>query len=92
LPSRPNDVAGVGIAHARNGFPFLQTERRAGHPLEQGETVVELTYSAGLGGAFVLQPAVQWVKNPGTIPDLDDALVFGLRAHVHLELPGESGP
>ena len=28
--------------------------------------------------------------NPGTNPDLDDALVFGLRAHVHLEFPGGS--
>jgi porin len=88
LPDRPNDVVGLGLAHARNSSPFLRFQLSEGSPLEQAETVVELTYSVELGGAIVIQPDVQWVKNPGTLPAIEDALVFGLRAHVHLEYAG----
>jgi porin len=56
--------------------------------MDRSETVVELTYRAQISRFFVLQPDVQWVVNPGMNPELADALVFGLRAHLSLELPG----
>jgi porin len=88
LPGRPDDVAGVGIAYARNGSPFLRAQRRVGNPIEQAETVLELTYRAEFGRLFLLQPDLQWVKDPGMDPGVADALVFGLRGHVLLEYPG----
>ena len=87
LAARPDDVAGLGIAYARNGSPFLKEQRKEGLDLERAETVMELTYRAQLGRFFVLQPNLQWVMSPGMDPAVSDALVLGLRAHVHLELP-----
>jgi carbohydrate-selective porin OprB len=40
-----------------------------------------------LGRFFVLQPNLQWVMSPGMDSRVSDALILGLRAHVHLELP-----
>jgi hypothetical protein len=87
LAMRPDDVVGVGIAHARNGSPFLAFQREAGRPMERAETVLELTYRAQLGRFFVVQPDFQWIKDPGMDPGADDALVFGLRGHFLLEFP-----
>jgi porin len=89
VPNRPDDVVGLGITHARNGSPFLQMRRDAGIPTERGETVVELTYRAELGGLMVLQPDIQWIRNPGMDPAVGDALLLGLRAHVLLTFPGQ---
>lgn len=86
LYGRPDDVAGLGIAHARNGSPFLRGQREGGMSTEPSETVLELTYRAQLGRFFVVQPDLQWVMNPGMDPGVPNALVFGLRGHVHLEL------
>jgi porin len=80
-------VAGLGVAYARNGSPFLGERRKEGLDLEQAETVLELTYRAQLGRFFVLQLNLQWVMSPGMDPAVSDALVLGLRAHIHLELP-----
>jgi porin len=86
-PGRPDDVAALGIAHAQNGTPFLRGQMEAGIPMERGETVLELTYRAQVGRFFVVQPDLQWVMNPGMDPGVADALVFGLRGHLLLELP-----
>jgi carbohydrate-selective porin OprB len=47
-----------------------------------------MTYRAEFGRYYVVQPDLQWVKNPGMDPGVSDALVFGLRGHVLLEFPG----
>ncbi len=87
LPCRPDDAVGLGVAHARNGSPYLRAQREAGTPREKSETVVELTYRAQLGDFLVIQPDLQWVQNPGMDPERTHALVFGLRGHLLLELP-----
>jgi porin len=51
--------------------------------------VVELTYRAELGGLMVLQPDIQWIRDPGMDPAVDDAFLLGLRAHVLLAFPGQ---
>jgi porin len=88
LPGRPDDTAGLGLAYARNGDPFLELHRLEGHTLEDTETVFEFTYRAELGSAFLFQPNLQWIQNPGMEPDVGDALVLGLRLHLLLEHPG----
>lgn len=87
LPGRPDDVTGLGVAHARNGSPYLRAQRQAGFATERAETVVELTHRVQLGSAFVIQPDLQWVKNPGMDPSSANALVFGVRGHLFFQLP-----
>ena len=88
IPGRPDDVTALGIAYARNGSPFLQEQRRLGVSMERGETVIELTHRAEIGGVFALQPDLQWVWNPGMNPDVMSALVFGIRGLLQLEIQG----
>ncbi len=88
LPRRPDDMAGLGIAYARNGDPFLRFQRLEGSAMEEAETVVELTYRAELGSVFLLQPNLQWIQNPGMNPEVSDAVVLGLRLHILVEYPG----
>lgn len=81
VPGRPVDQFGIALSVARNGDPFMAAAG-AGMPLDRRETNVELTYRARLADWLVLQPNIQYVKNPGTDPSLDDALVAGLRFEV----------
>ncbi|HAH99398.1 MAG TPA: hypothetical protein DCO70_08675, partial [Verrucomicrobiales bacterium] len=46
------------------------------------ETVVEAAYEYIFSDDFIIQPSVQWVKDPGAIGELEDALVFGLRVNL----------
>lgn len=87
LPDREEDVVALGVAHARNGSPFVRARRLAGEPVERAETVVEFSYKAQLDETFQLQPSLQWVLNPGMEPGVENALVFGLRGMATLELP-----
>ncbi len=87
VPGRPDDVAALGVAYARNGSPFLSARRAAGERLERAETVVELTYRVQLLDRLQLQPDLQWVIDPGMDPAVGNALVLGLRAGVLVDLP-----
>ncbi len=89
VPGRPEDVLALGFSHARNGSPFLSSLEEAGHPMDETETVVEVTYLAELGSHFLIQPDLQWFRNPGMEPSLKNAVVLGLRLHLLLEYPGE---
>lgn len=71
--------AGIGVAHARLGGPA----RRAG-AVERAETTVELTIAANITDRIVLQPDVQYVINPGWDPDLENAVVAGVRLQISL--------
>lgn len=87
VPGRPGDAAGLGVAHARNGSPFLRSRRTTGARVERAETVVELTYRLRLSDRLSFQPDLQWIVDPGMAPDVDDALVVGLRGSAGLTLP-----
>lgn len=80
LPSRPTDVAGFAVAHARNGDDF-----RAANPgIERAETALEWTYLIPAAPWLNIQPDVQYVIDPGTDPTLDNAVVVGFRVQVAL--------
>ena len=72
LAARPDDVVGLGVAHATIGEPG-----RA-EPGCDRETVVELFYRLPVSGWMQLQPDVQWVHRPGGRVG-DSAWVAGLR-------------
>jgi porin len=72
---RVEDVAGIGVAHARNSGEF-----RALNPaLEAGETVVEFSYQFVLGPALSIQPDLQFIVDPGTDPALRNTVVANIR-------------
>lgn len=87
IAGRPEDAAGLGIAHARNGSHFLRSRRTSVGRLERAETVVELTYRIQMSDRLELQPDLQWIVDPGMDRDADNALVVGLRGIASLTLP-----
>ncbi|AWN40413.1 carbohydrate porin [Methylobacterium durans] len=97
LPGRPDDVAGLGLAHTRiaRRARLSDWDRAlfAGLPLpiRRSETALELTYQAVVAPGFTVQPSLQYVAAPGggagnpRRPDLArlrNSVVLGLRATV----------
>ncbi len=74
FPSRPEDELGLALAMANSGSAYRSLE-----PANSHELSIELTYRAQVHPNIALQPEVQYVINPGLRPDLDNALVVGLR-------------
>ncbi len=75
LPGRSEDVLGVAVAHARNGYAYL----RANPGAEPAETAIEVTYLIVPWRGITLQPNLQYIVNPGTDRALDNALIVGTR-------------
>lgn len=73
---RPDDQIGLAVASARAGDPF----RAAG--AESHETTWELSYSAPITDWLRLQPDLQYVRNPGLDPALENTLVIGVRVEL----------
>lgn len=84
LPHRNGDVFGLAIAVARNGEDFMEYTKAEGNGINHTETAIELTYRAEILDWLVLQPDVQYVLNPSMAPDLDDALIIGVRMEIRL--------
>jgi len=82
LPSRAEDVLGLGVSAAFNGDDFKQARSAAGTPADDTEAAVELSYWMPLLPWLSLQLDAQLILNPSTDPALDDALLFGLRYQV----------
>ena len=80
LPSRDNDVAGLGVVYARVSGEARDAAGQA-YPTHQ-ETVVEFSYQATLGDHLTLQPDFQYVFHPGAVRNGRDAVVAGLRCSV----------
>lgn len=78
LPGRSEDVIGVAVAHARNGYAFLRSNPGA----EDAETAIEATYLIVPWRGIRLQPNLQYIVNPGTDRAVDDALIVGTRIQV----------
>jgi len=82
LPARGEDVAGFGVSAAFLGDKFKTAQRRAGTPVDDREIALEGTYWMPLLPWMSLQLDAQYIRNPGADPDVDDALVFGLRYQI----------
>ncbi len=77
--SRQDDEVGFAMAWAGTSSALRQAGADAGVPIESHETAIELTYRAKLTDHVTVQPNIQWIINPGLNPQLDNALVIGLR-------------
>jgi len=73
-----DDVFGFGLARAESG-----SEHRDRNPADDDyEMAFECTYKFDPRPWITLQPGLQYIKNPGLDPILDDALAFYLRAYI----------
>lgn len=80
LPSRDNDLLGLGFSNVLFSGGFLQQNIAAGIPMAKYETAVELFYKYQFSQFITFQPDIQYIANPGG--QYRDALVPGMRFEV----------
>ncbi len=80
--SRPGDTLGLGIAWAHLGDEYRALRSFDGQPATAAETIFELVYRTELTPWLSLLPNVQFVRDPGADPRVDDAWVAGLRFEI----------
>jgi len=85
FPGRNTDQFGLSLGRAHNGDKYRQAEEIADTPTDDNETDIELTYRAYVTHWLAVQPNLQYIINPNTDPQLDDALVMGVRLEFILE-------
>lgn len=76
------DELGIAVAQARNSDTYRRAAALEGAAADRVETNLELTWRIQINERIVLQPDIQYIINPGTDPQLDDAVVVGLRFEV----------
>lgn len=87
LLGREGEVFGVAVAHARHGEEARAAGSAAGEPLRRDETVFELTWKFPVAPRLTLQPDLQYIVHPGSVPGRRDALVAGVRFDWRLDAP-----
>ncbi|MDH5563376.1 MAG: carbohydrate porin [Nitrospirota bacterium] len=79
FPGRNFDQTGMGAAAAVNGKYYKRSQRQAGQSVNNAEITVEVTHSIYVNSNLFIQPDVQYVLNPGTVPGRKNAFVLGVR-------------
>ncbi len=74
-----DDELGIAIAQAYNGDPHRRLARLSGTPEDKVETNLELSWRIPVTQWLAVQPDLQYIFDPGTDPQLRDALVVGVR-------------
>ncbi|HEX5314833.1 MAG TPA: carbohydrate porin [Gammaproteobacteria bacterium] len=81
ISGRPNDALGLGMARVLPSDLF----QRATPGVTRPETVFEATYQAAISKSLVIHPDVQYITNPGAVPDYDNAWVVGFRLQYQMQ-------
>ena len=79
VPNRSNDELGLGIAFARNGSHYFDSQHLQGLPVTRAETAIELTYLIQVNSWLALQPDLQYVISPNTTQAIPNAFALQLR-------------
>lgn len=82
---RGDDQIGIGATIASNSDDFLDAMEASGTPADRDETTIEVSYALHLGNEIIIQPDLQYVMNPDTNPELENAFVGGVRVRIGLE-------
>src|SRR5690606_22092638 len=82
IPGRDDDRVGLAVTTAHPAPKYRQAEAVGGRLLEPREVALEATYALQLRPWLLLQPDVQYIFDPGMHPELDHALLWGLRLQV----------
>lgn len=91
VPGRKFDQTGLGAAAAVNGKYYKRSQRRAGQQVDTAEITLEATHSIFVSPNLIIQPDVQYVINPGTVPSRKNALVLGVRLEFNFNWFEPSG-
>jgi porin len=89
FPSRPVDVAGLGVVFGNFSEDLQDSQERAQvlNPkvgVQQHETAVELTYRFAFSrSAVYVQPDLQYIIRPGGTGRISDAFVLGAQIGVN---------
>lgn len=75
---------GLSIAIADTSSEVIDAVVAAGGTIEDNETVIELSYRTVVTPWLAIQPDIQWIKQPGFDPALDDATLFSVRFEITL--------
>lgn len=79
IPYRDEDVFGAAIAVGFNGKNFINAQKEAGIGVEKSEINLEFTYLMNITPWLGVQPSIQYVIDPSTDPEIDDAVVLAIR-------------
>ncbi|HWQ94591.1 MAG TPA: carbohydrate porin [Gammaproteobacteria bacterium] len=85
IPGRDSDQIGFSLGVAHNGSKYRETQLNEGAVTDHDEIGLELTYRAQVTHWLAIQPDIQYVINPDTNPDLQNATIVGIRFEVSLE-------
>jgi porin len=84
FPGRNFDQTGIGAAAAVNGKYYKRSQREAGQSADNAEITLEVTHAIFVNSNLFIQPDLQYVINPGTVPGRKNALVLGVRLEFNL--------
>jgi porin len=84
FPGRNFDQTGIGAAAAVNGKYYKRSQRQSGQSADNAEITLEATHSIYVNRNIFIQPDLQYVLNPGTVPGRKNALVLGIRLEFNL--------
>lgn len=76
VEGRDEGQLGFAVAGANNSDKYITSQTSS---TDSSETAIELTYGDNLTPWLAVQPNVQYVINPGTDPNKDNALILGSR-------------
>ena len=82
LATRPADQLGIAVASGRGGGPYRDAISPPGERASRRETTWELTYRVSLNKHVVIQPDVQYVRNPALSPSLENVWIVGCRIEL----------
>lgn len=88
IPTRDDDVCGIGFAYAaisddvRRAYRDMNSFGEGPLAVPDYEAVLEITYQAAVTPWWTLQPDFQWVFHPGGSDALSDAVIVGIRTTI----------
>lgn len=82
IEARPADRLGIAVASARAGDQYRDHVTDMGERASRHETTWELTYQIRVNEHLLIQPDIQYVRNPSLSRTLDDTWVAGCRIQL----------
>jgi porin len=83
VPGRDEDEFGIAVAAAFTSEPWRMLTGAA-----PAEVAFEATYRAQLTPWLAVQPNAHYIRRPAADPAIDDAVVFGIRTEISVDLLG----
>jgi porin len=83
VPTRPDGEIGLGFTHSHNGSKYVRSVIAASGTTDRNEYGIELYYRDKLYAGVSIQPELQYIINPGTNPEVDNATIGGIRFGIN---------